>query len=98
MTTYERNLATPVYIRCKDGRLFQNGCLADYPGRPVAKSLDRILRFDMLRHVIPFGQQIRSLAAAMENFPAEWKRQSRMAIRAAYNLPQDPVDMLGPIN
>ena len=96
VTQYEKNLATPVYLRMKDGRLIQNGTLADYPGHRVERS--NRMKFDMLRHTVPFGAQIRSLAKAIEGFPEEWKRQSRIALRASYGLPQDPVDILGPIN
>jgi hypothetical protein len=98
VTQYEINLTIPVFIHYKDGTKIQNGCLADYPGRPVPKSLDRFMRFDLLRHTIPFGAQIRSLAKAIESFPEEWKRQARIALRAHAGMPQDPIDMLGPIN
>ena len=89
---------TPVYIRLKDGRLIQNGILADYPGRPVPKSPDRIMRFDMLRRRLTFHQQIQSLTAAIENdFSKEWKRQTRVYLRLHYGLSADPLDEF-PIN
>ncbi len=95
MTQDEINLSIPVFIRYPDGTKIQNGCLADYPGHPVQRG--RFMRFDMLRHTVPLGAQIRSLAAAIEKFPAEWKRQARNYLRAHHGLPLDPLDTM-PIN
>lgn len=96
MTQYEINLTVPAFVTLPDGRKIQNGCLADYPGHPMF-SRGRLMQFDMLRHTIPFHTQIRSLAKAIEGFPAEWKRQSRVALRLHYGLPADPLDAQ-PIN
>jgi len=96
VTQYEINLATPVYVEYK-GRRYQNGCLADYPGHPVPKSLDRIMRFDMLRRCTSIHDAVRELAAAAEHFPFEWKRQSRNSLRVAYGLPIPYEDQF-PIN
>jgi hypothetical protein len=88
---------TPVYIRAKDGRLIQNGILADYPGQPVARSDDRIMKVNMLRRRMSIHEAVKSLAAAAEHFPKERKRQSRVALRLHYGLPADPLDAF-PIN
>jgi hypothetical protein len=89
---YEINLATPVFVRYPDGSRIQNGCLADYPGHPVVRSADRIMRFDMLRRITTIHTAVRELSLAMESFPKEWKRQARNHLRAHYGLPLDPLD------
>lgn len=57
-----KDIDAPVYIRMKDGRLIQNGSLLDYPGRPVPRSLDRIMRFNMLRHVTSIHRAVREIS------------------------------------
>jgi hypothetical protein len=57
-----KDVDAPVYIRMKDGRLIQNGSLLDYPGRPVPRSLDRIMRFDMLRHTTSIHTAVREIS------------------------------------
>jgi len=94
VTQYEINLATPVYVEYK-GKRYQNGCLADYPGRPVPRG--RFMVFNMLRRRTSIHDAVRELAAAAESFPAEWKRQSRNALRVAYGLPIPYEDQF-PIN
>jgi hypothetical protein len=69
--------------------------LTDAPQSVVRGTL---MRFNMLRPVNEVHVTMAEFCAALEKCPAEWKRQSRNALRAHYGLPQDPVDMLGPIN
>jgi hypothetical protein len=95
VTQYEINLATPAFMRLKDGSRIQNGCLADYPGYPMPRG--RFMMFDMLRRRMSIHDAVKSLAAAAEHFPKEWKRQTRVALRLHYGLPADPVDAF-PIN
>jgi hypothetical protein len=72
--------------------------MCDYTNAPQEVVRGILMCFNMLRPVNEVHVPMKEFCAALENFPLEWKRQSRIAIRAAYNLPQDPVDMLGPIN
>jgi len=72
--------------------------MCDHTDDPQNVVRGRFLCFNMLRPINEVHVPMKEFCAAIEKFPAEWKRQSRIALRAAYNLPQDPIDMLGPIN
>jgi hypothetical protein len=94
---YEKNLATPVYLGTRTGELLEWGSLADIPRKPVVRFADRLLRFDMLARRTSIHDAVKSLAAAIENFPEEWKRQARNALRTRSGMPIPFEDSM-PIN
>jgi hypothetical protein len=83
--TSKSPLDSPVYIRYQ-GRLYQNGILADYRGRPVPRSADRRMKFDLREHgFMSIHQAVREIASL--EFSKEQKRLFRVYCSEHYGLP-----------